>query len=59
MDDQRPPGGTAGLSLRARREAARQRAVDAMADAVEAHGYANTTVSDVLARAGMSRRTAN
>src|SRR5262245_1468147 len=57
MDDQRPPGGTAGLSARARREALRLRAVMAMADAVEEHGYANTTVSDVLMRAGMSSRT--
>jgi AcrR family transcriptional regulator len=38
-------------------EAHRQRAVAAMADAVGEHGYAATTVEDILSRAGMSRRT--
>jgi AcrR family transcriptional regulator len=38
-------------------EAHRRRAVAAMAEAVEEQGYADTTVEDVLSRAGMSRRT--
>ena len=38
-------------------EAHRRRAVDAMAVAVAEHGYAGTTVEDVLSRARMSRRT--
>jgi AcrR family transcriptional regulator len=38
-------------------EAHRRRAVAAMAEAVGEHGYARTTVEDVLRRARMSRRT--
>ena len=38
-------------------EAHRRRAVAAMADAVAEHGYADTTVQDILSRARMSRRT--
>jgi AcrR family transcriptional regulator len=38
-------------------EAHRRRAVAAMAEAVGEHGYAGTTVEDILSRAGMSRRT--
>jgi AcrR family transcriptional regulator len=38
-------------------EAHRRRAVEAMAEAVGEHGYADTTVEDVLSRARMSRRT--
>jgi AcrR family transcriptional regulator len=39
------------------RDATRRRALEAMADAVGERGYADTTVSDVLQRARMSRRT--
>jgi AcrR family transcriptional regulator len=38
-------------------EAHRRRAVAAMAEAVAEHGYAATTVEDILSRARMSRRT--
>jgi AcrR family transcriptional regulator len=38
-------------------EAHRRRAVAAMAEAVGEHGYAGTTVEDILSRARMSRRT--
>jgi AcrR family transcriptional regulator len=38
-------------------EAHRRRAVAAMAAAVGEHGYAGTTVEDILSRARMSRRT--
>jgi AcrR family transcriptional regulator len=38
-------------------EAHRRRAVVAMAEAVAEHGYAGTTVEDILSRARMSRRT--
>lgn len=38
-------------------EAHRRRAVAAMTEAVGEHGYAGTTVEDVLRRARMSRRT--
>ena len=38
-------------------EAHRRRAVAAMAEAVAEHGYAGTTVEDILSRARMSRRT--
>jgi AcrR family transcriptional regulator len=38
-------------------EAHRRRAVDAMASAIGEHGYAETTVEDILNRARMSRRT--
>jgi AcrR family transcriptional regulator len=39
------------------RQSTRQRALDAMAEAIGEHGYPDTTVGDVLTRARMSRRT--
>jgi AcrR family transcriptional regulator len=39
------------------RQSSRQRAVDAMAEAIGEYGYPDTTVGDVLSRARMSRRT--
>jgi AcrR family transcriptional regulator len=39
------------------RQTTRQRALDAMAEAIGEHGYPDTTVGDVLNRARMSRRT--
>jgi AcrR family transcriptional regulator len=58
MDDELVPSSESEpRSVAEREEAKRRRAVLAMAGAVDSLGYANTTVHDVLCRAGMSRRT--
>ncbi len=54
---ERLPRGPHNLSRSQVAESQRTRMIDAMIEAVAANGYAKTTVSDVLAGAGVSRAT--
>ena len=51
------PSKDSDIQRRRSPDAHRRRAVAAMAEAVGEHGYAGTTVEDILSRARMSRRT--
>lgn len=51
------PGGRHGLAPEAVAESQRSRLLAAMAEAVCAQGFAETSISDVIARAGVSRKT--
>ena len=51
------PGGRHGLAPEAVAESQRARLLAGMADAVAEHGYAETSIADVIARAGVSRKT--
>jgi len=51
------PGGRHGLAPEAVAESQRSRLLTAMAEAVGEHGYAETGIADVIARAGVSRKT--
>jgi AcrR family transcriptional regulator len=51
------PGGRHGLAPEAVAESQRARLLAAVAAAVAEHGYANTGIADVIARAGVSRKT--
>jgi AcrR family transcriptional regulator len=51
------PRGRHGLSREAVAHSQRQRMLRAMAEAVSEHGYANTSVAEVLRRARVSRET--
>ena len=51
------PGGRHGLAPEAVAESQRARLLAAMAGAVAEHGYAQTSIADVIARAGVSRKT--
>ncbi len=51
------PRGRHRLSREVIARSQRQRMLSAIADAVSEHGYANTSVADVLRRAGVSRET--
>jgi AcrR family transcriptional regulator len=51
------PGGRHGLAPEAVAESQRARLLAAMADAVAEAGYAETSIADVIARAGVSRKT--
>jgi AcrR family transcriptional regulator len=56
-EDEVQPPKDSDIQRRRSPDAHRRRAVAAMAEAVAEHGYAGTTVEDILSRAGMSRRT--
>jgi len=51
------PGGRHGLAPEAVAESQRARLLEGMAAAVGEHGYASTSIADVIARAGVSRKT--
>jgi AcrR family transcriptional regulator len=51
------PGGRHGLAPEAVAESQRARLLVGMAEVVSEHGYANTSIADVIARAGVSRKT--
>jgi AcrR family transcriptional regulator len=51
------PGGRHGLAPEAVAESQRARLLAGMAEAVSEHGYAETSIADVIARAGVSRKT--
>jgi AcrR family transcriptional regulator len=51
------PGGRHGLAPEAVAESQRARLLAAIADEVSEHGYAETNIADVIARAGVSRKT--
>ncbi|NLT07766.1 MAG: TetR/AcrR family transcriptional regulator [Solirubrobacterales bacterium] len=51
------PGGRHGLAPEAVAESQRSRLLAAMAEAVCEQGFAETSISDVIARAGVSRKT--
>lgn len=51
------PGGRHGLAPEAVAESQRARLLAGMAAAVAEHGYLNTGIADVIARAGVSRKT--
>ncbi len=51
------PGGRHGLAPEAVAESQRARLLTAMADAVSERGYAETGIADLIARAGVSRKT--
>ncbi len=51
------PGGRHGLAPEAVAESQRTRILAGVAAAVAEHGYANTSIADVIARAGVSRKT--
>ncbi len=51
------PGGRHGLAPEAVAESQRARLLAGVAAAVAEHGYANTSIADVIARAGVSRKT--
>ncbi len=53
----RLPGGRHGLSREAVRDSQRDRMVEAMIDSVSSCSYAETTVADVIGKAGVSRAT--
>jgi AcrR family transcriptional regulator len=51
------PGGRHGLAPEAVAESQRARLLAGMAEAVAEHGYADASIADVIARAGVSRKT--
>jgi len=51
------PGGRHGLAPEAVAESQRARLLAGMADVVAEHGYAETSIADVISRAGVSRKT--
>jgi AcrR family transcriptional regulator len=51
------PSGRHSLTREVVLESQRGRLLDAMAEAVAEHGYGNTTIAHVVARAGVSRKT--
>ncbi len=51
------PGGRHGLAPEAVAESQRARLLAGMAEAVAEHGYAETSIADVISRAGVSRKT--
>lgn len=51
------PGGRHGLAPEVVAESQRGRLLGAMAESVAEHGYAETSIADVIARAGVSRKT--